>query len=553
MYKLDWYLHKLCGAQDILSSLHKAYLHAVTSYHLPHPFTQRTGIEEALANMREASSFTCSPLTEDAHNSLNAIAELTPKRTYYPTHKRVMQSVSWDAGLSQLSQNDEFLLASKAILDHNNKFSSLFPNTPGPRELRSRGESYLLERARKRHSAMNRPGITTQIIAHDRVVSVYQPRDRHKHNDRSAQVYNVAKMVKGWPQRLPVHSDLEAVMKEWPQISGYGTLFSVQSLQQLTKLKVPDHWGSLYELCRSANRKKLTYKLISSFCAIAFGNLNKDLHIQTLLAFAFSDAFLNVEPPNYHESYCLNHGWAPQEEEIDEAIRNHTDASDDERSIHTRKAEHELRAQIDTLKSDIVSQWPAEMLVEPRSSYKYISAGCAIEECQQLFNEWHKNRRFVAHIAILQGKLKRIHARSPKVDFPPATEDPIYFRHPSQPIIDLTNLLQDKVRGRAVVFPPVPISLSYTVPLSDRNMQDFLELDGLVQNLLSSPNTRRNEYGKVLKASLQKFKHQPFGVGMHALPFTEEMFFQHYHELRQCVDNLLREAHFPRRAWQNSC
>jgi hypothetical protein len=54
--------------------------------------------------------------------------------------------------------------------------------------------------------------------------------------------------------------------------------------------------------------------------------------------------------------------------------------------------------------------------VQPEGSYTVIYKGSALLRCIEAFSEWHKNRRFQAHLRLVDEQLQRI--QSPPVKYP---------------------------------------------------------------------------------------------------------------------------------------
>lgn len=552
LYKLDRHLQKLRAPGDVLSSLHKAYLHAVTSSHLPDPFTHRTGTEEALATLQEASTSSFSPLSIDAMETLEAISALTPSREFYPKHLRQMQTVSWNPNLSPLSQHDDFHSAANSVVEYNNQFAAFYPDSSGPRRLEARGEQILLEKAQKENASFRRreDGQLSSSVPKD--VS-YAPRDRFRHSDRSQRIYDVAKLVKAWPSRMPVLGDLKALLMGWNEVSGYHSEFDVSSLGELTELDFAAHWGSLYKLCCSASQKESTFSLMFLFGAIAFGTKPDVIrHIQTLLSFAFSNSFRRITPPAVHRRYTLNTGSETDSQKIRAAIDEHTNITwqlesvppeetpPEERSSYVASKEQELKAEIETLHSHVVSQWPARSITLPTRSHRFIDKVGAIAACQKLFDEWHKNRNFLAHIDIVQSKLNAMSGGPITTGLPPSFNPSVPSNTTHVPVNNLEELLQDVTRAQKVVLNTGPEPLT-TQTMSTVHVPDNLpELDDLVQMLRSSTNIRRSGYGDVLHDSLQALKQQPHASSSPESKITEESLLRYHYNLSKHQRHILQ-------------
>ena len=99
-YNIDTDLGCLIGNVSLISKLYKVYLHALSSHCLPDPLTGRTGTEEALHELSSASCRSFQKLGATEIDLLGQIATLTPNRTFYPDHLKVMQRIDWSSSLA---------------------------------------------------------------------------------------------------------------------------------------------------------------------------------------------------------------------------------------------------------------------------------------------------------------------------------------------------------------------------------------------------------------------------------------------------------------------
>ncbi|KAK1833383.1 hypothetical protein QBC39DRAFT_424743 [Podospora conica] len=129
------------------------YLHALTSHCLPDPLTYRTGTEESLRLLRSAAVRSAGQLDTQSAKYLQAIADLSPHRVYYPRHLSVMETVKWSDKLPPLSQHDDFWQLAQGILEDFRNFGDIF--TPGelaglPQKLEHASSEKLVRRAQLR-------------------------------------------------------------------------------------------------------------------------------------------------------------------------------------------------------------------------------------------------------------------------------------------------------------------------------------------------------------------------------------------------------------------
>lgn len=153
-YRIDSDLGYLAGPGDLTSTLYKIYLHAVTSHCLPDPLTSRTGVEEALRELGSASCTSFRALGADEIDLLSEIHAITPKRKYYPSHLRAMQTVKW-AMLSPFTQHYCFSQLSRSIIHHSEALRIFYADqSPLPKEFSNPLNDHLCRRAALRQTLM---------------------------------------------------------------------------------------------------------------------------------------------------------------------------------------------------------------------------------------------------------------------------------------------------------------------------------------------------------------------------------------------------------------
>lgn len=116
-YRVDTRLGRLIDNGSLESKLHLCYLHALTSFCLPDPLTKRTGTEQALDILDSAAVKSFPELSRQNIKTLTRISDLTPGRVYYPVHLKVMQTVSWAANLTLMSQHNRFFRAVTSLFE----------------------------------------------------------------------------------------------------------------------------------------------------------------------------------------------------------------------------------------------------------------------------------------------------------------------------------------------------------------------------------------------------------------------------------------------------
>lgn len=115
--RIDRLLHRLVDNGDLGCKFYTAYLHALTSFCLPDPFTYNTGTEQALNILNSSAVRSFERLSQANVNMLSSVAGLCPGRTYYPADRKVMQSVKWHGKLGFLAQHPRLRTSVQAIFD----------------------------------------------------------------------------------------------------------------------------------------------------------------------------------------------------------------------------------------------------------------------------------------------------------------------------------------------------------------------------------------------------------------------------------------------------
>ncbi|KAK3051905.1 hypothetical protein LTR09_006859 [Extremus antarcticus] len=164
---------------SLQTKLHLVLLHALTASSLPDPLLGKTGTEQALAMLKQASVRSFAQLSEDNTAILRRIASLSPGRSYYPTHFREVQQIAWDDCLSFFSQHNDFVTCVRAIFDQAERSRVLYQgsvcNLPDLKAV----ERHLRERDAIRSSIFRVSGFGAESHSRKHDVS-HEARDRNQ-------------------------------------------------------------------------------------------------------------------------------------------------------------------------------------------------------------------------------------------------------------------------------------------------------------------------------------------------------------------------------------
>ncbi|KAG0701816.1 hypothetical protein DFH29DRAFT_541007 [Suillus ampliporus] len=432
VYRVDTDLRCLTGNVGLTTKLYQALLHAVTSGCLPDPLTGRTGTEEALHLLHSAACRSFMKLRSRDADLLREISSLSTRRVWYPTHLRKMQTVSWSC-LASLTQHHGFHPAAKSIMDYGMQLStfsegsSTLPNFDLPPFT-----DHLLERASIRASAVYPSQFSLSLPLGSKDM-IYASRDvPDKHAEERA--FRTAFMVYQWPKRLPVQRDLLNLLIQWKDVQGVVESLSLRYSKDWLQPNLPDVFLSACDRCRSATRKE-TVQLVFTLASAAYGLLDNNAIIPTLLAFATVPEIRSLGDPPKFASYDLSDGFAPSDAILDNIINSCTtnyEASqerelaampgEDEMALGRRRYaafEAKCHSEKQLILRKVWDAWPCEdppalgtLQVNCYNLNKLSGKLCPV------FRSCWRNHRLKQHLDVLQATLKRFYTPNPPSKLP---------------------------------------------------------------------------------------------------------------------------------------
>ncbi|KAB5525653.1 hypothetical protein GE09DRAFT_1257349 [Coniochaeta sp. 2T2.1] len=173
LFEIDTLLGRITDNGTLESKLSLCYLHALTAFCLPDQLTGNTGTEQALEILNSASVRSFDKFSEENITALHAIANLAPRRMYYPPELRVMQNIEWVRGLRPLSQHGQLYKAVARLLSQTESLAFFHPGETLKRKDLDRGSGFLLERDLIRSSVFRSSGFGAedQTAKHDNRLS----------------------------------------------------------------------------------------------------------------------------------------------------------------------------------------------------------------------------------------------------------------------------------------------------------------------------------------------------------------------------------------------
>ncbi|KAF6803347.1 hypothetical protein CMUS01_15112, partial [Colletotrichum musicola] len=427
-HDVDDKLGRLVSNGSRQSKLFLSYLHALTSFCLPDPLTGKTGAEEALSILASASVRSLDCLAPENVEMLKLVARLTPGRTYYPRHERVMQTVEWDKDLSFLSQHGLFLERVLSIFKDASRSAFFYPPLETKLPALDHVDDHLLCRDNIRSSTFRVSGFGAELHCTSEDVE-YKPRDRAASPEglRShliAQViFSDQSMIS--QSLLPRLSDqLRRYIEQGPAASGpyqphaataadiaYDAGFLIESSKFITTNWITLHKELVPKICK--------FRLMIWLATLAFAkNVNMGV-VNTLAAFRTTSEVREVQYPA-GARFKLSDGAEVNKQVLRGLIEAQVIPLHSCTDINVVRVPNEpnrvfkqrRRITYDLKKNEAVnglvtclkSQWPCRMPTVPSNHEqwpfwnKYVNISAALPSIQLRFKEWHDNMLFVQYL-----------------------------------------------------------------------------------------------------------------------------------------------------------
>ncbi|KAH7095848.1 hypothetical protein FB567DRAFT_624053 [Paraphoma chrysanthemicola] len=310
-YTLDSILGRILDCGDLQSKLLLAYLHALTAFCLPDPFTGCTGTESALNILRSASTRSFEVLTIENVNILTSIAKLTPGRTLQSEHR---QQIHWDNKLAISSQHPLFFDLVKEILDEDERVLFLHP---GSKKHEPRGlpviKGQLRERDMIRGSTFRVHGFGAEAF-NENEDSAYVARDANQTTDRGQRAFVAAELitrdVPALCKSVPslkyglFEDDLsDAIIRSNTSHSNLADLCFHTKWLEDSSSNLAEHWCSLHLFLPEASKKATSFDIMLWLSAMAYSTTANMEAIQVLASFYRVKDMASIKPPTTSSSF----------------------------------------------------------------------------------------------------------------------------------------------------------------------------------------------------------------------------------------------------------
>ncbi|KAG8865789.1 hypothetical protein FRC20_009493 [Serendipita sp. 405] len=249
VYDVDTLVGRLVGSRSMESDLYATKLHAYTSSPLPDPLLQRSGTREALSRLQSASSYPSNELSLFSKQNLEDLALLTPKRSFYPKHLEVMETIIWHDSLPPTSQNRGFQPLVEEIMAFWRGLSPFH---------QEQGSEPAMDTADQPNQLNDRIAWRDWSIGSDprQYDSIYHSRDSLGSSDsqkRESTAFRIAKATLSPDDGLPETPSISQDAYQWDVVRNFSWQWQdVHNwLPSEDEPSPSDAWFGLYSLCRS--------------------------------------------------------------------------------------------------------------------------------------------------------------------------------------------------------------------------------------------------------------------------------------------------------------
>lgn len=543
-YSIDPILGRLHCPPEPRLLYHKAQLHAYTSFVIPDHLTGRTGTEEALRCLQSSSSQPWNPLIPPLVAILQTIADLSPKRSYYPKDLKKQQSVSWNPMLTTTIQHDAYRSVIDSILKKSERLWLFHTKVAEPEtEATESPSTFLCERSYWRRSLYERPDsfLNLPTSAGD---FTYNARGKWKQPWRAYNTREIVSLLRQKPDSLRTTHNLKEIMKNWSLIGGYETSFAPRLIGDWLGADLAQEWGGLVKICGDKSREGYSVMFVLGLMAFADG-ANMEI-LRTLTAFSLLQDLKTLNLPKITSVSGPRMDQAPLLEELICLIRpfchvypnpipsrgkrgrKDRKSHEEAQQLHEQKcseestsfAKHLLRQwpvkdlSADEFSEEVLHKYDALDAVNPywHTFYDALEFSKHISEVQTILDRHHTQRIAEGPMVILSdvemfGSQKRQNAVIPRLSQLLGNKQGGALGHESQLIVE--NLNEDIHRINHKSAP------SEEKPRTNQKLVTNVEIKELEKivttHFVHSDSYVRSSYGRDLARSIDAFKHMKAG------------------------------------------
>lgn len=430
IYGIDSQLRRMTDNGTLQSKLFLCYLHALTSYCVPDPFTMHTGTEQALGILESAAVRSWNTLTEENINLLRQIACLSPNREFYPDHLREMQRVNWHGVLSYLAQPGQFFTLTREIMERVQRLQFLYPNSEALKDI-DHTNLYLAERDAIRSASLYVSGCMADAFTtkHDQD---YVSRDRGQRSEHALRATRIATKINKRSRSLESAPDPRIFERLYELLNNSsGKLSPRQDLRPFEiqydskwladpEGNIPTLWCMLHSMLGHSTASN-RYQIATWLASLAYAKSRFDMWevAQVLYSFANIPDIGKVALPAVDE-YDLAQGYQVNRDLLTDLARQESidiydspewnllkrlDETGEE--WYTRRNiafSSQLGKALGGFTGQLMSQWPCLQPRQPNGSLEctYINVEKAMTAISRKWKTWYENlvfRRYLQSIA----------------------------------------------------------------------------------------------------------------------------------------------------------
>ncbi|CAO2650553.1 Nn.00g018450.m01.CDS01 [Neocucurbitaria sp. VM-36] len=582
-YSLDTTLGRMTNTGDIQSQLFLCYLHAITSFCLPDPLIERTGVEAAITILQSAAVRSFEMLSEENVSLLSLIGSLSATRTYYPPDEMNMQQVAWDEKLSPLSQHPRIRMAVREILDQAMKMNLFHPESAVVLDADSLGwtpsDPYLEERNNIRSSTFRvcEFGAENFTTAED---VTYNARDKDANSKRGRRAFLAATMI--LRDQAALHNsipDLKATFLhthfQRATIKGLSSAYDTTILHydsmwlKDTSALLADHWCNLHTYLGKSSGNHNSFTIMVWLSTMAYAETADMVSIQALSALFWGRDLARISPPPasaFHltepsefnlaeiegvvKLFTKSISACPQGKMPREDFETQQQHAKRTNTLFVQKQEAAIAEFVAFLKSKWLRNKPPPA---PKSTEisTYLHVNTAMASIREKFKTWHDNKLFLKYLQQISRELTRlevipisapVYCFAPPVADNSKTNDARYlgatdiFAAPA-PVLSHNTLDQDSL-------PVISRPIQPTIPIIEQpsqsgNVQTRTSLRGLIRLLdLVRRSKCEEEYVEALRTSCTALQNHDTNIRMPSVYVSPnvEMLLRTY--LRDCQNYL---------------
>lgn len=401
-----------------------AYLHAVTSHHLPDPFTGMSGTERALQILQSARVWSPSPYDAESISTLGLIAALAPIRTFYPPHLRVIQRVQWPATISSTAAQDSYLLIVQKLMSDSQRLSQLYFQNEKT-EIKTNSFLSLNERDHARHLPFSPNFNISRKFIHPRNTVT-----RFEANENGSTVAGVRQLATNCDEMkftIPdnVTGSILGLLTSKTTLRGVSDVQITNVIEFGSSNNLENLWIHLYDSARFGQPTRAMFQILLSYLHFE-GNSIKQLYILQAIA-ENAQEFYQINPPDIAE-YCETGRYEFERGTVEKIIKNteiglETFLSDKEKSwghsdFKRRKIDfqNEYICEVSSVTSRLTNYverlWPCDEVGDSYISSAKLNITTAIQRIDRCLRMWNNNRKLVLFIREVEAKLNQLNGAS---------------------------------------------------------------------------------------------------------------------------------------------